>query len=159
MNKFILTSFSLIFVFHFGISQNPEYNNVVLESKDSTFYASYAKVKQLYIERIHTPAYQTYITHANEYKKKWRSVYNGTGSELAKDKGGLKWIKANLNKTQFTTYDQAVEEFSKLNTLALKEGFANKKFADAYFEALYKYGYYIYHDLEQEMQMEYPEYF
>jgi len=129
----------------------------IYPEKDSAYYPTYNKVKELYIKQLHTKSYQKCRLLTNEYKKKWRSLYDGTGAELAKDIGGLKWLKKNWQKTRFKSYDEAVKEFEGVLASTTACQIDNAEFTKAYFYAVRRYGAYIYLDLEEEMENEYPD--
>jgi hypothetical protein len=169
LNKFSMRAFQLkiiiICISLYTISikgQTTEKTNHNISSeqyKDSTYYATYNELKELFIKKIHSPSYQIYSETIINYRRKWRSVYDGTGEELAKDPGALKWLKNNWQRTEFKSYEEAQKEYQRIWPLHLAAEKANKEFERARKRAVLRYGFEFYHNLYLEMMEEYPDKF
>ena len=128
-------------------------------SRDSSYYATYNKLKQLFIEQMNTPEYQNYRIRLLAYKKKLRSTKEFKVSFLLKDQGGLNWLKDNWERTEFTSYEEAVSEFNKLVESASAVDKKHPKFNNYNTQAILKYGPEIYTDVFLEIMAEYPDKF
>lgn len=143
------------------IAQEIDEKRLYFVERDSAYYAKYEKLKELYIKKIHSPTYRKYKSLINSYKSKWRFAYEGSGdklgAELAKNPGGLNWIKNNLEKTKFESYEAAVEEFDLVMAAAKDDNTANKEFSEYSLEVMMNSGPGMYIDLVEEMMMLYPD--
>lgn len=95
------------------------------------------------------------------YVAKWRYAYDGLPADLGKDKGALNWLKNNWQKTKFSSYEQAENEYEDIIQAHLKadsepEG---KAFNDFYIDCVLQYGPQIYVDMYMDVKATYPDKF
>jgi len=150
----------LIFIVTFSVTcaaQTAEYNHLYDTSRDSTYYATYNKLKQLYIVNMYTDAYQQNRAKAREYRNKLRSSGEFDPKTLGKDHGGLNWLKDNWQKTEFKSYEEAVKEFDDLLAATLVPTKESEAYNEVYLEAIIKYGPEIFTDMFFELMKEYPD--
>lgn len=127
------------------------------QKKDSAYEATYQKLKQLHIEKIHSPEHLKTNQLLSAYKKKWRSKYTGSPEDFAKDYSGLKWLKDNWQITEFKSYEEAEAEFAVIFQAVTDEQNAHQEYMKYYTETVLKYGPYIYTDMYMEVIFEYPD--
>jgi len=127
--------------------------------RDSTYYTTYNTLKQLYIEETNTAEYQKYSALLRIYKKKLRSTNKFKTSLLVKDQGGLNWLKNNWDQTEFTSYEEAVDEYDKVLKALADVDKHHPEFNNFNAQAIIKYGPEIFTDVYFEIMAEYPDKF
>jgi len=71
--------------------------------RDSAYYNTFNTLKELYVKRILSARYQKTQQLLLAYKIKLRSSGHFNPADLAKDPGGLRWLKENWSKTDFSS--------------------------------------------------------
>jgi hypothetical protein len=151
--------FASLLLSHFSASSQVYKDTLCLfdTSRDSTYYSTYNKLKELYIKQMLSPDYQTARQMTIVYRRKLRSKGNFDTSLIAKDPGGLKWLETNWQKTEFTSYDEAKDEFDAIVKLMGSKSKENQEFNDYHYTAVLKYGPQIFIDMYMEVRLEYPD--
>jgi hypothetical protein len=158
--KFLLCSL-LIFTFSQNVTGQTTpppavpFNTV----RDSTYIAAAAKLKSLFVAHIHSSCNQEARAKSLEYKRKLRlnNVFD-TGT-LAKDPGGLNWLKDNWQKTGFTSYEQAQNEYSEVMKAQRECLDQNSEYKEYLMTSLQEYGGTIVTEMVMEVVAEYPDKF
>ena len=93
------------------------------------------------------------------YRDKWRWIYDGTPQELGKDEGGLCWLENNWQRTQFKSYQEAVDGYKKVLEAYAESDRQNQVGTDYFVEVTLIYGPQLFIDLQMELMIEYPHLF
>lgn len=129
------------------------------ESRDSTYYKTYQKLKELYVAKIFTPQHKETKKLNDAFRDKLRSdngVFpSGIGNKYP---GALEWLKdGNLEKTQFKSFEEAQEDYDRIIAVARLEDAAVPEYSQYSAAAIIKYGPQIFIDIVFEVMMEYPD--
>lgn len=129
------------------------------ESRDSTYYKTYQKLKELYVAKLFTTQHKETKKLNDAFKDKMRSddgVFpSGVGS---KHPSVLEWLKdGNLEKTQFKSLEEAQADYDKIVAVARLEDAAVPGYSEYSAAAIIKYGPQIFIDLLFEVMMEYHD--
>ncbi|MCW4469850.1 hypothetical protein OGH69_12795 [Flavobacterium sp. MFBS3-15] len=99
-------------------------------SVEDTLTASYRynKARALYIKSLHSKS----SMHLNKLGAEFRDKLNffGDSTVLATREGALKWIKENLERTDFETYEAAVNEYEAIGVASANQVKDNSEFYD-----------------------------
>lgn len=139
----------LIFVSHYLVSSQEtiDDNSILKTEKDSAYYKTYNTLKALYIIQTKTPEHLFADKLMENYKSKWRSSYDG--KNLGKTGEALNWIKENLEKTKFSSYEEAVQEHDAVMKAFFKVNLTpeGRAFSEYSTTAILTYGPEIYTDV------------
>jgi len=128
--------------------------------RDSAYFNTFNTLKDLFVKQILSARYQQTRQLIQSYKSKLRSSGYFKAADLAKDPGGLKWLKENWAKTGFARYEEAVKEYNNLLATSNADNKENKEhieFDSFNFTAMLKYGPQIFVDVVKEVMIEYPD--
>lgn len=144
----------------YTVAQTPDSTQVKFNTvKDSTYFATYNKLKSLYLEMMYSPCYLEGKFKTSEYSRKLRVSPDFKSSIIAKDEGALNWLKENWQFTGFTSYEEALKEYNNLKQVHMKCQFENPEYTNYQLKAIMKYGPTIYSDMILEIITEYPDKF
>jgi hypothetical protein len=126
-------------------------------SRDSAYYNTYNRLKELFVKKILSSDYQAAQQMLIVYRDKLRSKGNFDTSLIAKYPGGLNWLKTNWQKTDFASYEEAKEMLEAATKLMSKPTDENLEYNTFNFLAISKYGPQIFLDMYLEVKLEYPD--
>ncbi|MES2484668.1 MAG: hypothetical protein V4581_01790, partial [Bacteroidota bacterium] len=75
--------------------------------KDTAYVNTYNKLRTLYVKQLDSETYKKAHKLSMEFAKKTK--FDGDFATLTEEDSMLKWIKDNLDKTSFTSYEEAVK--------------------------------------------------
>lgn len=129
------------------------------ESRDSTYYRTYQKLKELYVAKMFTPQHKDTKKLNDAFRDKLRSDDGVFPSGIgAKYPNALEWLKdGNLEKTQFKSFEEAQADYDRIIAVARLEDAAIPEYSEYSAAAILKYGPQIFIDLVFEVMMEYPD--
>lgn len=127
-------------------------------SVEDTLTASYrySKARDLYIKSLHSKS----AMHFNKLGDEFRGKLNffGDNTVLATTEGTFEWIKENLERTDFESYEAAVKEYEELGVAAANNIESNSEFYDYLkYCALYHKEYRLLPDVQTDVLNSNPE--
>lgn len=128
LSHIILTG-ALLITFYTAQSQTePE---VKKEEKPATeTKVTYEELKELYMKRENSESYKLSKKLMTAFYKKMNYSEKDRSALITPD-SMLVWIKANLEKTYFASYEEATEEFDEMMAAGVKSVEENKDFYTA----------------------------
>lgn len=139
-------------------SQNSIQSQSLVE-KDSSYNAAFEKLKKLLIAKIHTQGYQENKKLITAFREKLRENSGLYPSGIGLQPSVLAWVKINLEKTKFKSYEEAVADYDEILKASQAEDVKNPDYLNYSVTAVLKYGPQILVDVVLEVMTEYPDKF
>lgn len=130
-----------------------------LPINDSLYNASFEKLKKLLIAKIHTQGYQENKKLITAFREKLRENSGLFPSGIGQQPSVLAWVKINLEKTKFKSYEEAVTDYDAILKASQAEDVKNPDYLNYSVTAVLNYGPQILVDVVLEVMMEYPDKF
>jgi len=157
MNLFYKISFSCIVILTTNANaQDTRYYPLTdVQTSGPTYIEHYNKLKELYLKQLQSVSYKNKELLTRSFLKKMN--FTGKYSELHKDV--LAWIKRNIEKTNFETYEAAQKEWDFLLTIAQKEVTENNDFYEFKLKSSQCCGPDVFLQVDFDIRKEYPHFF
>lgn len=140
--KTFLASFILFIVCsNFAFSQSGIKDLATPRPIDSAYTAAYNKLKKLYLERLDTEVYKNHMRLYREFRRKMHFEGDPYASKISTNP--ISWIKKNLERTEFTSIEEAENEWETCVKANKDERSQNREFHEFETTSMLNFGYQI----------------
>lgn len=156
ISKIIITAF--LFLSCQAWSQDTVQHPKIKLVNDTPYAERYKKLKELYIASLHSES----AIYASKLKADFFLKVNFTEEDntvMGIKENMFGWIRDNLHKTGFESYEEAVRDFEEIEAATEKELEENPEFLNYFLESTRFEGPHIFTDIDQELRMMHPEMF
>lgn len=158
--KSILITFIMCVAFSSNAQKIDAEGKVVWNTeRDSTYYTTYDKLKELFVQKIHSPSYKVVHDMTIAFKEKIRQDDGRMPEGLGQTSNILFWVKNNLPVTKFKSFNEAEEEWNAILKQYENVDLENPDYTRFSTTAIMKYGPLIFTDIVEEVMLEYPDKF
>jgi len=113
--KFVYTTLIILCFSLSAMAQHPRKTEMTATVKDTAYVNTYNKLRALYLKQLESESYKKVQKLTTAFMEKVK--FDGDFKIFKEEYGLLNWIKDNLQKTSFTSYEEAENEYKAQEVL------------------------------------------